>query len=201
MPDADALPAWLTLLLLPGRSGDIVVYFSCLPWLGVTAWGLVLGRVLAVDRTRGLRQSGIVGLGLMAAACSVAYAGGFGNVAVVETATGRDWTGFVKYGPSLAFVGWNVGIALAALPIGAWVLARIRSPQGPLLTYGRSALFFYVCHLAFFGAVAWMAGSPGLSLEGALAVWAVGLVCLWPACTLYGRFKLTTSPDSVWRLL
>jgi uncharacterized membrane protein len=197
----DDLPLGLALLLIPGKSGEATVYFSCLPWLGIATWGIVLGRWLLADRKHALRYASIVGVGLFALAIVLRLVGGFGNIAVVED---RGWYGllsFVKYGPSTVFVCWNVGLTLMALPAVEWISARSQAILPPLLAYGRSALFFYLVHLVFFGMIAYLVGSERLDLVAALLIWLLGLAWLWPICNLYSRFKSTTTADSVWRLL
>lgn len=195
------LPLGLALFLVPGQSAGLNVYFSCVPWFGIAAWGIVLGRALTGDRQAALRTSGRLGAALLATALLLRFAGGFGNLGVVDGGTWRDYLSFVKYGPSAAFVCFNVGFALAALPAIAWLTKRFHAlSAGPLIAFGRSALFFYVAHLLLFGAMAHAVGSEGLSFRGALFVWALALLWLWPACILYGRFKAATSPNSLWRL-
>lgn len=196
----ESLPPWLALLLVPGRGGDLLVYFPCLPWLGITAWGIVLGRRLMDDRRHALTQSGVAGAGLFAVAVVITALGGFGNIGVVETGSPLDLLCFVKYGPSAAFAAWNVGLTLMALPVAAWVMKYVDTSAGPLVSFGRSALFFYVAHLFLFGLIAQLQGPDEFSLSQSLAIWFLGLLVLWPACNYYGRFKIGTKPDSVWRL-
>ena len=107
--EAERLPLAVGLLVLPGVSHGLIVYFSCLPWLGIGLGGFLLGRVFTRDVRRGMRLATAWGAGLVAAAVLLRWGNGFGNLGVVEN---QGWSGmlsFVKYGPSLVFVGWNAG--------------------------------------------------------------------------------------------
>jgi uncharacterized membrane protein len=205
--DGRDLPLGLALFVLPGQAAGLNVYFSCVPWFGMAAWGIVLGRALVQDQQRTLRLSAYAGLAMIAVGALLRIVGGFGNLGIVDGGDWRDAVSFVKYGPSATFVCWNVGVTLAALPLVARLTKRVRAvadnrliANGPLIAYGRSALFFYVAHLLVFGLVAHAIGIEGLSFAGALIVWALALAWLWPACLLYGRFKAATGPNSLWRL-
>ncbi|KAJ3027266.1 hypothetical protein HK097_006201, partial [Rhizophlyctis rosea] len=85
----------------------------------------------------------------------------------------------------------------------------------PLRVYGRSAFFFYVMHFyVYIGmrflltAMGFIKGDFGFfgSQEGNLpdagfwCLWVVGLVLLYFMCERYGRFKMGTGADSLWRL-
>ena len=69
----------------------------------------------------------------------------------------------------------------------------------PLLVFGKSPLFFYICHLYLYGAVGLFIHAPNLLLM--YAIWFVGLVALYFACVRFQRFRETSSEGSIWRLI
>jgi uncharacterized membrane protein len=52
---SDAYSPWLRLLFLPGHTGPVVVLYSLIPWFGLTALGVVLGRWIVRTGDRPLR--------------------------------------------------------------------------------------------------------------------------------------------------
>lgn len=198
---SEQLPLLVALLVLPGKSSGLVVYFACLPWLGITLVGALIARLLAADPQRGLRASAWIGAGLLAAAAILRWLSGFGNLGLVHN---HGWIGalaMVKYGPSFVFLGGNAGLILLSWPLLSWVNARYPLLLKPWCVLGSCPLFFYGAHLALFATLSRLIGATRASLGAALFAWLAGLVVLWPLCRLYGRFKRTTPLTSLWRLL
>jgi uncharacterized membrane protein len=195
------LPLVIALFVLPGKSSGLVVYFSCLPWLGICLGGILLGRELAADPARGLRLSAYSGICLVAGAVLLRSWAGVGNLGRIDD---YGWTGtlsFVKYGPSLVFIGWNAGLILLSWPLLTRCTTLIPGVLRPLRGLGGSSLFFYLAHLALYATAARWFGVDRLSLPAALVVWLVGLFVLWPLCHHFSRFKRARSPESIWRML
>ena len=191
----------LRLSMIPGRTGQVVVYYPVLAWLGVAGLGIVVGKWLAAagnDREV-FRWIGIAGALLLICFGLIRSLGGFGNIH--DPAPG--WIGFLnvtKYPPSLAFLCLTLGVngvllsGIALTGIGSGYLSRA------LLVFGREPLFFYVIHLYLFGLMGWLvpAGVPPMHM---LLFWLVGLGVLYPLCQLYYRFKRTQPSSSLWRYL
>jgi hypothetical protein len=80
--------------------------------------------------------------------------------------------------------------------------------SGPLLTFGQSALFFYIVHYnVYFFMLVIFEFLFGYNQETLFnidswqfwSLWIFGLALLWPMCIKYAKFKSSKSPDSLWR--
>jgi uncharacterized membrane protein len=196
--DAVAFAPLLRLLLIPGRTGIWFVLYPIIPWLGLTGLGIVLARSLPTTETRAGEHALGWGVVLLALFVAVRAYGGFGNIHVPVPS---GWIGFLnvtKYPPSLAFVLLTLGVNLLLLSGFGAVSPRLPVWGAPLLTFGRTALFFYIVHLYLYALVGF--GFPhGASIPVVYPVWAVGLLILYPLCTRYERFKFRKPADSFWR--
>lgn len=70
--------------------------------------------------------------------------------------------------------------------------------------FGQVPLFFYMLHFFLLGTMGLCVHSldkPGLDLGWALLFWLCALVPLFFACKRYAKFKNSTEPESLWRLL
>ncbi len=190
----------LRLLLVPGQTGVLSVFYPAVPWLGVAALGMAYAHFLVERGDRTLRWSWMPGLACLAAFAVLRLAGGFGNIA---PAAGDSWIAFlavIKYPPSLAFLLLTLGTCLVLL--SALSLAPGRAgpeSRDPIVVFGQTALAFYILHLYLY-ALLGLAFPDGASLPVMYLMWAVGLALLYPACLRYRRFKGAKPTDSIWRL-
>jgi uncharacterized membrane protein len=189
----------LRLLLIPGQTGILLVNYPLLPWVGVAGLGVAFGQWMAHDPRPALKWLPVTGLGSLALFVILRSTVAFGSMGAPA---GPDWISFlntVKYPPSLTFLLFTLGVNGLLLSLlsrsGPWT-AR----QGPLVVFGRTALFFYVIHLylyAFCGlAISWSA-----SLAAVYGVWLAGLAALYPLCRWYGRFKAERAKSAIWGFL
>ncbi|KAL9013860.1 MAG: hypothetical protein Q9173_001468 [Seirophora scorigena] len=130
----------------------------------------------------------------------------------------RSFFYIVKYPPSFSYIVFTMSVNFLLLALFGSLPEKVARRIPTLLTFGQSALFFYIVHLMlYFGmgnqVKAWfghdldhidpMTGKPAVGTEGKPAVmwitWLVGLAILWPLCRGYGRFKSTKGVNSVWR--
>ena len=196
--DAVAFAPLLRLLLIPGHTGIWFVLYPIIPWLGLTGLGIVFGRFLSTTETRVGQHALAWGVVLLALFAVVRTYGGFGNIHVPVPS---GWIGFLnvtKYPPSLAFVLLTLGMNLLLLSGFGVVSPWLPVWGAPLLTFGRTALFFYILHLYLYALIGF--GFPhGASLRVVYPVWAIGLLILYPLCAGYERFKFRTPADSLWR--
>lgn len=191
----------LRLLLVPGRAENLLVYYPLIPWLGLAALGMVFGRRLARDRAGAYRAALPIGAALVLLFLLVRSFGGFGNI---RPPAGPGWIAFlnvVKYPPSIVFILLTLGVNLLLLALLARVGAALGRWAQPLLVFGNSPLFFYIAHLYLYGLIGLALGPRGIGIPRMYPFWLLGLVLLYPLCWLYGRFKRSRAPDSVWRLL
>ncbi len=190
---------WLRLLLVPGNTGDISVYYPVIPWLGLMTFGLLFGRWLLEDRAGALRRALVIGLVCLVLFGLVRLAGGWGNI---RPAQGPGWIAFfnvVKYPPSLVFIFLALGIDLILLAGLARVVNRGEFWVRPFLVFGASPLFFYIAHLYLYGLLGLVFSPAHGSLLAMYPVWLAGLAILYPLCWAYGRLKRRQAPDSVLR--
>jgi uncharacterized membrane protein len=192
---------WTRILLIPGRTGMVQVFYSVLPWAGVAGLGVVFGRLLSPDAKKAYGRAGLAGLFFILLFPVLRLTGGLGSFHPYRGGGGMAFFNVTKYPPSLTFLLLTLGFCLLMI----WLLSRIGGGLArwgkPLIVFGRAALFFYLLHLYIFGLVGLFAASL---VKGSLifmyGIWLAVLFVLYPLCLWYGRFKAGTRPDSVWRL-
>jgi uncharacterized membrane protein len=192
-------PPILRMLLIPGHTGEWMVFYPTIPWMGITGLGMVLGRRLDGHPAGAAWGIWIAGAGSLVLFVIVRLLDGFGNFHRAEP----GWIGLfnlTKYPPDLAFLLPTTGIDL--LLLGAWMRLENRGlPAGrALVVFGRSPLFFYITHLYIYALMGW-AFPYGMGLPQMLPFWFAGLLILYPLSLWYGRFKQTRPAGSLWRLL
>ena len=205
-----AYPPLLRLWLLPGGyDGSIFVLYPVFPCLGVVGLGMAYGRWLRRDPTGAYRGALWAGVSALLAFLWFRALGTYGNIRPPQNASALAFFNLVKYPPAVAFLTLTLGIDLVLL----WLLARRftgrfanrqeSAPKWllPLVIIGRVPLFFYLAHLYLYGVLGLLLKPYTISIPGMIPFWLLGLVVLLPLCALYGRFKHTRPPDSLWRLL
>jgi uncharacterized membrane protein len=187
------------MILIPGQTGPMQVFYSFLPWLGCVGFGFIFGRWLVSDEKRAYRKALIIGAVSLFLFVVVRVAGGFGNFHPPESSGWMDFLHVTKYPPSLSFLFLTLGIVLVCL----FLLSRwdkgLESWGKPLLAYGRSALVFYISHLYLFGIIGLVFAPRGTGIPLMYVFWLAGLIILYPICQWYGRFKSQKPPESLWR--
>lgn len=188
------------LLVMPGTTREFTVYYPILPWLGVTAFGIAFGRMLAQNAEIAYRRALIVGAAFLALFIPLRVLGGFGNL---RPPAGRDLIAFlsvVKYPPSLTFLLLTLGIDLSLLfVLSRRALSLVTGHLSPLLVFGATPLFFYIAHLYLYGFIGRTFFPQGTGIPGMYPWWLAGLAVLYPLCWLYGKFKAKQPHDSIWR--
>lgn len=185
------------ILLIPGQTGFLSVTYSIIPWLGICCLGLGFGSILLKNRQKAFQKAFYSGIVFVLLFFVVRGVGGFGNFHTPEPGL-IGFFNITKYPPSLSFVFLMIGINLLLLVLFEKVGAGIQKWGGPLLTFGKTALFFYVLHM-YILAILGFAFPYGSKLPLIYLFWFLLLVLLYPLCKWYGNFKRRTSPESVWR--
>ena len=103
-----------------------------------------------------------------------------------------------KYPPSLAFIMLTLGVDLLLLALFSEAGEGLKKWGNPPLTFGRTALSFYIAHLYLYALIG-LAFPMGTSLPLMYPFWAIGLLILYPLCRWYGEFKQRKAPGLVWR--
>lgn len=188
VPARAILPLWVNLLFLPGGQGEWFVLYPLLPWLGIVLLGMAFGSVASREPQQAYRTTAVVGLGaLLAFALLQADALPKGWMACLS---------LVKYPPALDFLLLTLGVDGLLL----WLLSRAAVRWlGPLLVYGRTALFFYLLHWHVLAALAPL--FPRGRLGSMYAAWALAMTVMYPLYYLWLRIKSSRPADSLLRLL
>ncbi|MCC7034689.1 MAG: DUF1624 domain-containing protein [Acidobacteria bacterium] len=189
-----------SVLMVSRWSHGVWSQYPLIPWFGVGALGVLLGRAIAADKVRTYRALPWVGGGMVAAALVLRAAGGFGNLRAPRDGSWIEFLNFIKYPPALVFTLFMVGGNLIVLT----VIDRLRpwtTPAGRVLqVFGQAPLAFYVAHLwlfAILGAI-WFRAGTGHAVV--YLVWVVGLVPLYFFTQWFRDFKLARPPQSIWRM-
>ena len=124
--------------------------------------------------------------------------GGWGNF---HTPAQCCWIAFLnvtKYPPSLSFILLTLGVDLLVLALLSKFSHSLDQQRNSLLTFGKTALFFYVVHMYLY-ALSGFAFPDGAGLAVVYLVWLMGLALLYLLCRRYRDFKQETAPNSIWR--
>lgn len=190
------------LLLIPGHTNIVQVFYPLLPWLGLAVFGLMFARWILANPAAIPRRATLIGVGFLLLFLLVRLAGGFGNIHPVNTSTWITFLNVTKYPPSLAYILLTLGVDLLLLALFARVVTTLRRWAKPLFVFGQTALFFYLAHLYLYAVMGLtIVSAGGISLGWMYAYWAGGLVLLYLLCVRYRKFKQGTAPNSVWRFL
>lgn len=188
-----------SVLLLSRWSRGLWSQYPLVPWFGIAAMGVLLGRAIVADKARVDRAVPWMGLGAIAIAVALRSAGGFGNLRTPRDGSWIEFLNLVKYPPSLVFTLFMVGgnlVTLAAVDrTQLWTTRLGRA----LETLGQAPLAFYVAHLWLFAliGVAWF--RQGTGYGAVYVIWLAGLVPLYIVTAGYARFVARKPADSVWK--
>ena len=188
-----------SVLFVSRWSHGVWTQYPFVPWFGIAALGVLLGRALAADQTATYRRLPWIGAAAVLLGVALRAAGGFGNGRPPRDGSWIEFLNVLKYPPSLVFTLWMVGVNLVLLALwertGAW-----RTAMGRWLeTLGQAPLAFYIAHLWLFAIVGATWFRQGTSYAAVYAIWLVGLVPLSLATAAFGRFVARRPAESVWR--
>jgi uncharacterized membrane protein len=188
-----------SVLLISRWSHGVWSQYPLVPWFGIAALGVLLGRALAADRERAYRALPWLGLASLAAAVALRAAGGFGNLRTPRDGSWIEFLNLIKYPPSLVFTLFMVGGNLLLLAVIERVQPWTSSAARVLETFGRAPLAFYIAHLWLFAliGVAWF--GQGTTYGVVYAIWLAGLVPLYWFTARYARFVARKPASSAWK--
>ncbi len=185
--------------LFPLEGRRVYIAYPLVPWMGVMALGFVMGglwlRFELAERRRWLTR---LGLGCLVVFLVLRVPNLYGDPHpwVVPSRVALTPLAVInaqKYPPSLAYLLMTLGPSLLAL---AWLSGK--EARGAvakvLVTFGRVPLFYYLLHLPLLHGMAALVKlatgrSPGWSLPGVYAAWALGVAILWWPCRWFAGVK------------
>lgn len=190
-----------SVLLVSRWSHGVWTQYPWVPWFGIAALGVLLGRALVADEAATYRRLPWIGAAALVAGALLRVAGGFGNVRPPRDGSWIEFLNVLKYPPSLVFTLWTVGLDLLLLSAlrrtAAWATAAGRW----LEMLGRAPLVFYIAHLWLFAVVGAVWFRQGAGYGVVYAVWLAGLAPLTLVTAAFARFVARRPPDSAWRCL
>lgn len=195
----------------------LIFLYPLIPWLGVMMIGYGLGDVVRLEPARRTRVLTWTGLAILALLVAIRAANLYGDprpwtqqsTAVMST---LSFLNANKYPPSLSYLLMTLGPALILL---AFIERAPRRIAGPLATFGRVPLFYYLLHLPLihglaillsqirYGRAPWLfhdmmaqrgTAHPlptgyGYHLWVVYAVWAAVIIALYPICKGFAGVK------------
>ena len=181
----------------------LIVKYPLLPWLAMMVLGWVFGRnLLLFGRGQGrispamvLCIAGVVGLAIFGVVRSYQ---GYGDMFLHRSGNSwQQWLHVSKYPPSLSFSSLELGLFCLCLA-GLMTLEPVIGvrPNGVLLVFGQTAMFFYLVHRLLLEVPATYFGLRGAgNLVTTYAVSGALLVALYPACRWF-RTQKANHPHS-----
>ncbi|KAB8346004.1 hypothetical protein FH972_023056 [Carpinus fangiana] len=232
-PDGNvtSLGIWFDFWFFPVRSAFVISGFPPLAWTSFAILGLLYGRIVTArpwSRSALNASNAAVGVGYFAifAATRLLHFGNLseGCLRMPEQHGGNQYLAsfraffyITKYPPSVAYLCLTMALNHLLLALFGALPPSFAAKIPTLMTFGTSALFFYVAHLFLFMGSAVVInpafGHP-LGYEDPIRhkpayglgntwrywlTWVVGLAILLPLCWWYGRFKAGKGPNSIWR--
>jgi uncharacterized membrane protein len=194
-PGSSSIPA--AFVLATYSSSTMVIKYPIVPWLAMMMLGWAFGRYLirlGVGARRGSpgRMLLAAGLASLAVFAVVRYAAGYGDMFLHRADNSwEQWLHVSKYPPSLTYASLELGLLAVILSMLITFEQRIGfRPNGILLVFGQTAMFFYLAHRLAFEIPATYFGLRGVGgLGTTYLVSAVAITALYPACLWYRRVK------------
>ncbi len=186
------------ILVIPGHTDVLLVFYPVVPWLGAAGMGLLFGKLLERGADWAGRVAGWTGLGFLVVFLILRAIGGFGNLNEVPVGA-MGFLNVTKYPPSLSFLAVTLGMNLILMALWRRIEPRLQNFYHPLLVFGRVALFFYLLHLWVYALLGLFFLKGGSSLVTMYGFWLLGLLILYPLCYQYNRFKHEKLLTSLWR--
>lgn len=184
-------------------SPNLLIHYPFIPWLAIMMLGWSFGRHIVnfnagksgTTPVKVLVVAGIVSLVVFVIVRGLA---GYGDMFLHRADNSwQQWLHVSKYPPSLTYYALELGLlALClALLMKTEPLTGVR-PNGPILVFGQTAMFFYIVHRLVLEIPATYFGLRGFGdISTTYIVWAAMLVPLYFACLWYRKVK-TAHPGS-----
>lgn len=191
----------IRMLLVPGGNLELWVNYPVLPWLELVSFGMVFGHWLVDDFRRAFQRALKLGVVFLVVFFVLRVLDGFGNIRSRAGNTWIDFLNVVKYPPSITFTLLTTGVNLSIMGLFARVGKSRQRLLRPLVVFGQVPLFFYLTHLLLYAGLGCWVTPHAIGILCMFPYWLLGLIILFPMCWLYGKFKHSRSPYSLWRFL
>lgn len=200
---------WVAFLLATKQAADWKTVYPIVPWQVMMILGWVFGRYMLGASAPESKQlspklvmllAGLAGVGLFLA---VRWANDYGNMFLPRIdGTLVQWLHVSKYPPSLTFTALELGLMCLCLSALMFAEERVKTrPDGVLLVFGQTAMFFYLAHRLTMETLATWGGMRGMGdLSDTLWISAMMLLWLYPMCHWYRELK-RRHPQSFLRYL
>lgn len=190
--------ALISILFVTLYSEDLQISYPVIPWLSLMMLGWVFGQYLTRYLSGDTQLVSPIRLLVITATCCLTlfvlfrWFNDYGNMMLVrESDHWIHWLYVSKYPPSLTFILLEIG--LLAICLAGFMLiekhTRVR-PNGPLLVFGQTALFFYIMHRIILDGSAALFDLHGFGgLGESYIISAAVLLVLYPTCLWYRQYK------------
>jgi hypothetical protein len=183
--------------------GGVLLVDAWIPWLPVVLLGMLLARRKLSNQSILVALFACLSLFVLFRTLYVTTTYEFGSYRpILQPLTVYSFFGMSKYPPSLTFLCCWLSVDLFLLLLLRQLPEKWSDypPLSWLVVFGRAPLFFYALHLVVYSVMGLPFAMEATGLGGVYVEWLVGLlVCYYPT-KLFGRFKQSTSKDSLWRL-
>ncbi len=182
------------------KAPGISINYPVIPWLSIMVLGWAFGRYL-MNYTQGKEVimsprnlallSGLISLAVFAV---FRYLNDYGNMWLYREGNSLiQWLHVSKYPPSLTYMSLEVGIMCVCLAGLMTIEKRLKpNPNGVLLVFGQTAMFFYLVHRIFLeGTATWLGLRGCATIREVYIITPVLLVALYYLCLWYRRFRQT----------
>jgi len=188
----------IAMLFVTLYSDQLQINYPIVPWLSLMILGWVFGQYL----TRWQAGSGggiapgrllvLAALILLAAFAALRWLNDYGNMELIrESGHWIHWLFVSKYPPSFTFITLELGLLAVFLAVFMLIEKRVTpKPDGPLLVFGQTALFFYIMHRIILDGSAALFDLHGFGgLTETYIISLIVLLVLYPTCLWYRNYK------------
>ena len=183
---------------------DLLIHYPFIPWLAMMMLGWVFGRHIVLfnagkTNVKPIKILIVSGIILLVTFVIVRAVNDYGNMFLYRAdGTWQQWLHVSKYPPSLTYSALELGLLALCLALLMKIEPRIGvRPNGPILVFGQTAMFFYLLHRLVLEIPATYFGLRGFGdISTTYIVWAIMLVPLYYACVWYRDVK-KEYPDSL----
>jgi uncharacterized membrane protein len=176
---------------------NLLIHYPFIPWLAMMMLGWVFGRhiVLYNAGKTSLKPINILvvsGILFLVTFVIVRGLNDYGNMFLYRgDGSLRQWLHVSKYPPSLTYSALELGLLALCLALLMKIepIIGVR-PNGPILVFGQTAMFYYLLHRLALEIPATYFGLRGFGdISTTYIVWAIMLVPLYYACIWYRDVK------------